>query len=131
MRPRATTDPNCRSVPESHCCSQEPRTRPVGVAIAVPPSLRMARTAAGEVVWLDALADLVAEMASQWSLAIGRSYDGFGMHALVVEATTADGTAAVLKLAPPSDAEKIVLEATVLRLADGEGCVRLLDADID
>ena len=53
------------------------------------------------------------------------------MNALVVEATTADGIAAVLKLAPPSDAEKLALEATVLRLADGDGCVRLLDADID
>jgi streptomycin 6-kinase len=69
-------------------------------------------------------------MASQWSLSIGRSCDGFGMNALVVEATTADGTAGVLKLAPPSDAGKLALEATVLRLADGHGCVRLFDADI-
>lgn len=66
----------------------------------------------------------MSEVASQWSLAIGRSCDGFGMNALV-EATTADGTAAVLKLAPPGDAEKLSLEATILRLADGDGCVRL------
>jgi hypothetical protein len=71
----------------------------VGVIIAVPPSLRKARTAAGESAWLDSLPELVREMASQWSLSIGRSFDGFGMNALVVEATTADGTAAVLKLA--------------------------------
>ena len=101
----------------------------VGVMIDVPPSLRKARTAVGESAWLDSLPELVSEMASQWSLAIGRSYDGFGMNALVVEATTADGTAAVLKLAPPSDADKLALEATVLRLAEGHGCVRLLDAD--
>jgi streptomycin 6-kinase len=101
------------------------------VTIDVPPSLRKARTASGETVWLDALPELVSEMASQWSLDIGRSRDGFGMNALVVEATTADGTAAVLKLAPPGDAEKLALEATVLRLADGDGCVRLLDADMD
>jgi streptomycin 6-kinase len=100
------------------------------VTIDVPPSLRKARTAAGETAWLDALPELVREMTSLWSLAIGRSCDGFGMNALVVEATTADGTAAVLKLAPPSDAEKLGLEATVLRLADGGGCVRLLDADV-
>jgi streptomycin 6-kinase len=101
------------------------------LTIDVPASLRKARTAAGETAWLDALPELVAEMASQWSLAIGRACDGFGMNALVVEATTAGGEAAVLKLAPPADAEKIGFEATVLRLADGDGCARLLDADVD
>ena len=99
--------------------------------IAVPPSLQRARAAAGEAAWLDALPQLVSEMASRWSLEIGPSCDGFGMHALVVAATTLDGAAAVLKLAPPSDADKVALEATVLRLADGDGCVRLLDADVD
>jgi streptomycin 6-kinase len=99
--------------------------------VDVPASLRKARTAAGESAWLEALPELVSEMASQWSLAIGRSCDGFGMNALVVEATTADGIAVVLKLAPPGDAEKIAFEATVLRLADGHGCVRLHDADRD
>ena len=103
----------------------------VFVKIDVSPSLRKARIAAGESTWLDALPDLIGEMASQWSLAIGRSFDGFGMNALVVEATTADGSAVVLKLAPPGDADKVALEATILRLADGHGCVRLLDADTD
>ena len=106
------------------------RSTLVGVRIDVPPSLRKARTAAGERAWLDSLPELVSEMASQWSLSIGHTCDGFGMNALVVEATTADGTAVVLKLAPPSEADKLALEATVLRLADGDGCVRLLDADI-
>jgi streptomycin 6-kinase len=101
-----------------------------GVPIDVSASLRKARTAAGECAWLDSLPERVSEMAALWSLTIGRSCDGFGMNALVVEATTAGGTAVVLKLAPPSDADKLELEATVLRLADGSGCVRLLDADI-
>ena len=101
------------------------------MTIDIPPSLRKARTAAGEIAWLEALPGLVSEMASRWSLAIGTSYDGFGMNALVVEATTSDGNAAVLKVGPPSDADKLELEATVLRLADGDGCVRLLDADVD
>lgn len=101
------------------------------MTLDIPGSLRKARAAAGETAWLDALPELVGEMASRWSLAIGRSHDGFGMNALVVDATTEDGTAAVLKLAPPGDAEKVGLEATVLRLADGDGCVRLLDADPD
>jgi streptomycin 6-kinase len=99
--------------------------------IDVPHSLRKARAASGEGAWLGALPELVGEMASAWSLTIGRSCDGFGMNALVVEATTADGTAVVLKLSPPSDGEKLAREATVLRLADGQGCVRLLDEDID
>ena len=97
----------------------------------VPSTLRAARTAAGETAWLDALPALVDEMATRWSLSIGRAYDTFGMNALVVEATTAGGTAAVLKLAPPTEAEKLAHEATVLRLADGDGCARLLDADVD
>jgi streptomycin 6-kinase len=101
------------------------------VTIQVPTSLRKARTAAGESDWLDALPELVGEMAARWSLTIGRSCDGFGMNALVVEAAAGDGTPVVLKLAPPGDAEKLALEATVLRLANGDGCVRLLDADID
>ena len=52
--------------------------------IDVPPSLRKAQTAAGEIVWLDALPELVSEMASQWSLTIGRTCDGFGMNALEI-----------------------------------------------
>jgi streptomycin 6-kinase len=84
---------------------------------------------AGETAWLDALPDLVGEMASPWSLEIGRSLDGFGVNALVVEATTTEGVAVVLKIAPPGDAEKSH-EATVLRLAEGKGCVRLHDADV-
>ncbi len=69
--------------------------------------LRNARIADGDTEWLDALPDLVAEMASRWSLSIGRSFDGFGVNALVVEATNADGTAAVLKIGPPREAVKL------------------------
>ena len=98
--------------------------------IEAPASLRSARTAAGETAWLDSLPELVADMASYWSLTIGRTCDGFGMNALVVEATTADGTPVVLKIAPPSDAEKVEREATVLRLAGGDSCVELLDVDV-
>lgn len=95
----------------------------------IPPSLRAARTVAGETAWLDAVPDLVGEMASRWSLEIGRSLDGYGVNALIVEATRA-GVPVVLKIAPPSEADKLAREATVLRLTDGEGCVRLHDADV-
>jgi streptomycin 6-kinase len=99
------------------------------VTFDVPATLQRARTADGETAWLDALPELVEEMASAWSLTIGRAYDTFGMNALVVEAVTADGTEAVLKIAPPSEARKLANEATTLRLADGDGCARLFDAD--
>lgn len=101
------------------------------MTLDVPETLRKARAAQGEIGWLDALPHLVGEMAARWSLTIERSLDGFGMHALVVEATTAGGAEVVLKLAPPSDGEKLPREAAALRLADGEGCARLLDADLD
>lgn len=101
------------------------------MTLEIPPSLRKARTAAGEGQWLDELPARVGEMAARWGLEVGRSCDGFGMNALVVEVVTKDGTAAVLKIAPPSDAAKLALEATVLRLADGDGCVRLFDVDLD
>jgi len=91
--------------------------------------LRNARVADGDAEWLDALPELVAEMASQWSLSIGRSCDGFGVNALVVEVMCSDGTAAVLKIGPPREAQKLAHEATVLRLTDGHGCVRLLRDD--
>ena len=100
------------------------------MAIEVPAALRRARTAAGETAWLDALPELARDVANRWSLTLGSACDGFGMNALVLEVVTVDGTAAVLKLAPPGDAKKLALEATVLRLADGDGCVRLLDADM-
>jgi hypothetical protein len=98
--------------------------------IEIPPTLRQASTVAGETAWLDALPDLVGEMASRWWLEIGRSLDGFGVNALVMEATTTARVATVVKIAPPSDAEKLAYEATVLRLAAGDGCVRLHDADV-
>jgi streptomycin 6-kinase len=48
----------------------------------------------------------------------------------VAEATCADGARAVLKLIVPRDGEAAVHEATVLRLAAGEGCPRLLREDV-
>jgi streptomycin 6-kinase len=55
--------------------------------------------AAGE-AWLAGLAGAVLGLAAEWNLSIGRTLGG-GTGALVVEATTADGRAAVLKLDRP------------------------------
>lgn len=97
----------------------------------IPAALRAARTVAGESAWLDALPELVDALASDWSLEVGRARDSFAVNALVVEVTTADGVAAVAKIGPPSERDKLAREATVLRLAGGEGCVRLLRHDLD
>ena len=63
-------------------------------------------------------------------MTIGRAFRG-GHAAFVVEATLADGTAAVLKVGVPSTRRELGYEAAVLRIADGHGCARLLRDDLD
>jgi streptomycin 6-kinase len=66
-----------------------------------------------------------------WSITLGRLYDG-STEAFVAEAVLHDGTPAVLKLLIPRDDDGAAAarnEITVLRLANGEGCVRLLRDD--
>lgn len=58
-----------------------------------------AQGADGE-AWIAALPALVAELASDWGLRIGRTLSG-GTEAYAAEVVTADGRAAVLKVQPP------------------------------
>ena len=90
--------------------------------------MRNKALAAGAGQWLRDLPDLVAELEQEWSISVGRSYED-PTEAFVAEATRADGSPAVLKLliARPGDLARH--EITVLRLADGEGCARLLCDD--
>ena len=83
---------------------------------------------AGAGAWLDALPELVVELERDWDLTVGRILDG-ATEAFVAEAAVGDGTKAVLKLIVPRDGEAAANEIRALRLADGEGCVRLLRAD--
>ena len=80
--------------------------------------------AAGE-AWIGQLPALLAECADRWSLTIappfGLSYN------YVAPATRADGTAIVLKVGFPS--RELMTELDALRLYDGRGICRLLDAD--
>lgn len=96
--------------------------------IEVPPAVRSQAVAAGASRWLDDLPGLVAGLAREWGLKVGRPYrdatEGF-----VAEATLDDGTPAVLKLHIPRAGDSTRREITVLRLARGEGCVRLLRDD--
>ena len=100
------------------------------VALAVPTVVRNKAIAHGAQAWLDGLANLVADLAHEWSLTIGRIYDG-GTEAFVVDATLADGTPAVLKLLIPRAGDAARNEITVLRLTDGEGCAQLWRDDVD
>lgn len=90
--------------------------------------MRNKALAAGVGRWLDELPGLVTELKQDWSITVGRPY-AEATEAFVAEARLADGTPAVLKvhIARPGDHARH--EITVLRLADGNGCARLLRDD--
>lgn len=77
--------------------------------------------AAGAGSWLERLPGLVADLEADWSVAVGQPYEG-GSEAFVAEATQEDGTPAVLKVVVPGAGKVASNEATVLRLAGGDGC---------
>jgi streptomycin 6-kinase len=85
--------------------------------------------AEGRSNWIDELADIVRGLERDWSIEVGRAYDE-GTEAFVADAVLDDGSAAVLKvLVPRRDGGIDDREATVLRLADGDGCPVLYRAD--
>lgn len=96
----------------------------------VPDDVRRRVIADGNAVWLDELPSVVESLARDWSLTIGTSLRG-GFNAFVVEATLADGTAAVLQVGVPGSRRQLGFEAAALRRADGDGCARLLRDDLD
>jgi streptomycin 6-kinase len=96
--------------------------------IDVPPVVRAKAKAAGATAWLADLPALVDALADEWSLTVGRAYPD-ATEAFVAEATTADGTPAVLKVLVPRARDVAANEITVLRLANGEGCARMLRCD--
>lgn len=96
--------------------------------LRIPETVRRKAFAAGAGDWLDELPSLVAGLRADWSIAVGRTFED-ATEAFVAEATDADGTPAVLKLHIARDGDHAVNEMTVLRLAEGDGCVRLLRYD--
>ena len=100
------------------------RAAPSGVPVVV----RNKALGAGAAHWLEDLPALVAGLERDWSFSAGRAYQD-ATEALVTQATLADGTPAVLKLHVPRPGELARREMTVLRLAGGQGCARLLRAD--
>lgn len=91
--------------------------------------MRNKALAADATTWLDTLPEQVAELERKWSIRVGRPYTG-GTEAFVAEATLEDGSAAVLKLLIPRPGNANKNEIQVLRLADGDGCARLLRHDL-
>ena len=100
----------------------------LSVVDGVPPVVTNKAIACGATQWLDELPALVASLEREWSIAVGRPYDD-ATEAFVAEAALGDGTPAVLKLLVPRAGDAGRNEITVLRLTNGEGCVRLLRDD--
>lgn len=81
--------------------------------------------------WLEALPDVVAELAHRWDLTLASAFDG-GTAAYVVVATDSRGHPSVLKVAMPLDTDDLeAFERSIFvhQIADGHGCARLLDHD--
>ena len=96
--------------------------------IDVPATVRAKARIAGAGDWLAGLPGLVAELTGRWGLTLGRTFPD-ATEALVAEVTRADGTPAVLKVMVPRPGGHARHEIAVLRLAGGDGCAALLDAD--
>lgn len=77
--------------------------------------------------WLERLPEIVRACERRWGLTVGPALDAAYHH--VAPAVRADGAPVVLKLGVPGD-DELRSEADALRLADGRGAVRLLDADL-
>ncbi|NUR03339.1 MAG: phosphotransferase [Streptomyces sp.] len=100
------------------------------MTLDIPDEVRNKVVAEGNASWLDELPSVVGSLARDWSLTIGATLRG-GHAALVVEATLAGTTAAVLKVGVPGTRRELAREAAALRLADGDGYAGLLRDDLD
>lgn len=88
----------------------------------------MSRTAVsrGAHDWLASLPERVAEVCADWALTPGDALAG-GSAALVLRVARADGSGAVLRLAPPGDG--FAGQVRTLEAAEGHGYVRLYAYD--
>jgi streptomycin 6-kinase len=76
--------------------------------------------------WLESIPDLIAEFEKRWSITVG---DPFNLsYNYVAPATLSSGDQAVIKIGFPGDAE-FKTEIDALRICDGDGMVRLYQAD--
>lgn len=103
-------------------------TRSAAWVVDVPETVRRKAQAVGASRWLQALPSLVAGLERDWSISVGRAYQD-ATEAFVAEAVIDGGVPAVLKVLVPRKGDAASNEITVLRLADGAGCARLLRHD--
>ncbi len=94
----------------------------------IPDIVRAKALAAGAGRWLEELPRLLADLERDWSITLGAPYLG-GTEAYVAHAVGGDGSPAVVKVMVPRGSQDAAREIAVLRLAGGEGCVRLLRSD--
>jgi streptomycin 6-kinase len=99
--------------------------------VEIPQTVRNLALSAGAGGWLAALPALVDRLERDWDITVGAAFED-ATEAYVAAATRADGSPAVLKLLVQRDhGRHAAQESTVLRLANGEGCVGLLRHDED
>ena len=98
------------------------------MTIRLQPLTRARVASLGErgVAWVEGLPGLLAGLARDWGLDLGRPVPG-GSNSYVVRATCADGASAVLKVALDDDG--LANQIRVLEVADGRGYARVLRAD--
>ena len=90
--------------------------------IQLPDVVRNRAIAEGHAQWVDDLSDIVRGLERDWAIEVGRGFDE-GTEAFVAEAQMADGSPAVLKVLVPRRGVAVDdHEASVLRLAAGDGC---------
>jgi len=97
--------------------------------VELPEVVRNRAMAEGHRAWIDDLPEIVRGLERDWAIEVGAQFDE-GTEALVAEARTADGTDAILKVLVPRRGGGVDdHEATVLRLANGDGCPLLYRDD--
>lgn len=115
---------------ESAASDAECRRQPM--TISIPPRLRdsiLHEFGERGAAWLEALPGHVARLQRAWRLELGPPFDTGGAVSWVAPAVRADGSHAVLKISVPH--YECEFEADALRLLDGRGAVRLLEAEDD
>jgi streptomycin 6-kinase len=116
------------SGPPAYSVTPAPLTPAPLTPVAPIPVVRKKALAAGAADWIEDLPELVAGLERDWRITVGRPYQN-ATEAYVARATLTDGTPAVLKLMIPRPGEHARHEIAVLRLTEGDGCVRLLRSD--
>ncbi|WP_179134560.1 aminoglycoside phosphotransferase family protein [Oceanobacillus timonensis] len=81
--------------------------------------------------WLHNLKDIIHDLEQRWDIHIKKTLEG-GSEAFVAEVTTQDGDNAILKVMMPQMEGNSVIgqEVEALRIANGDGYVRLIKEDI-